>query len=84
MPPLTLLLAGDLMTGRGVDQILPHPVDPALHEPWVRDAREDGGALRLLNGPAARAAEHAPVNAATHPAGTAADPGPDWTTGEKR
>jgi hypothetical protein len=28
------------MTGRGIDQILPQPVDPALHEPWVRDARD--------------------------------------------
>ncbi len=27
------------MTGRGIDQILPNPVDPHLHEPWVRDAR---------------------------------------------
>lgn len=34
-----LLLCGDLMTGRGIDQILPHPGDPRLHEPWVEDAR---------------------------------------------
>jgi poly-gamma-glutamate capsule biosynthesis protein CapA/YwtB (metallophosphatase superfamily) len=34
-----VFLAGDVMTGRGVDQILPHPCDPALHESWVRDAR---------------------------------------------
>lgn len=27
------------MTGRGIDQILPRSVDPALHEPWVKDAR---------------------------------------------
>lgn len=27
------------MTGRGIDQILPHSVDPALYEPWVKDAR---------------------------------------------
>lgn len=27
---VTLLLAGDVMTGRGVDQILPHPSDPEL------------------------------------------------------
>ena len=38
--PLTLFLCGDVMTGRGVDQILPHPSDPALQEPFVADARE--------------------------------------------
>jgi poly-gamma-glutamate capsule biosynthesis protein CapA/YwtB (metallophosphatase superfamily) len=34
-----LLLCGDVMTGRGVDQILPQPGDPTLHEDYVRDAR---------------------------------------------
>ncbi len=32
-------LAGDVMTGRGIDQALPRSVDPELREPWVRDAR---------------------------------------------
>jgi poly-gamma-glutamate synthesis protein (capsule biosynthesis protein) len=36
---ITIFLSGDVMTGRGIDQILPHPVDPALHEPLVQDAR---------------------------------------------
>jgi poly-gamma-glutamate capsule biosynthesis protein CapA/YwtB (metallophosphatase superfamily) len=36
---LTLLLSGDVMLGRGVDQILPHPGNPALYERQVRDAR---------------------------------------------
>lgn len=27
------------MTGRGIDQILPHPGDTTLHESWVKDAR---------------------------------------------
>src|SRR5271165_5772746 len=27
------------MTGRGIDQLLPHPNDPALHEPCIDDAR---------------------------------------------
>lgn len=35
----TLFLCGDVMTGRGVDQILSHPGDPALHESYVKDAR---------------------------------------------
>ncbi len=48
---LTLCLTGDVMTGRGVDQILPHPGDPTLHETFMRDAR---GYVRLAereNGP---------------------------------
>ena len=35
---ITLLLTGDVMTGRGIDQILPHPVDPRLYEPQVNSA----------------------------------------------
>jgi poly-gamma-glutamate capsule biosynthesis protein CapA/YwtB (metallophosphatase superfamily) len=34
-----MFLCGDVMTGRGVDQILPHPGDPRLREPYVSDAR---------------------------------------------
>jgi len=37
---LKLFLCGDVMTGRGVDQILDHPGDPQLHEPYVKDARQ--------------------------------------------
>ena len=37
---LRLFLCGDVMTGRGIDQALPHPVNPVLYEPLVRDARE--------------------------------------------
>jgi poly-gamma-glutamate capsule biosynthesis protein CapA/YwtB (metallophosphatase superfamily) len=33
-----LFLAGDVMTGRGVDQILPNPGDPTLWEDYVHDA----------------------------------------------
>jgi len=36
---LTLFLCGDVMLGRGVDQILPHSGNPALYERMVRDAR---------------------------------------------
>ena len=38
MQPISLFLCGDVMTGRGVDQILPHPSDPALHEDYVLSA----------------------------------------------
>jgi hypothetical protein len=36
---VTLFLCGDVMTGRGIDQILPNPVDPRLYESYVEDAR---------------------------------------------
>jgi poly-gamma-glutamate capsule biosynthesis protein CapA/YwtB (metallophosphatase superfamily) len=39
MDTLTLWLAGDVMTGRGIDQIQAHCVAPVLYESWVRDAR---------------------------------------------
>jgi len=36
---MTVFLCGDVMTGRGIDQILRYPGDPELHEPYVKDAR---------------------------------------------
>ena len=33
-----LFLCGDVMTGRGIDQILPHPGDARLHEAYVQSA----------------------------------------------
>jgi poly-gamma-glutamate synthesis protein (capsule biosynthesis protein) len=36
---VTLFLCGDVMTGRGIDQILPHPVEPHLFESSVRSAQ---------------------------------------------
>ena len=38
MDTVTLFLSGDVMTGRGIDQVLPHPSDPALYEPYVTSA----------------------------------------------
>ncbi len=35
---VTLFLCGDVMTGRGVDQILPHPGDGRIDEEFVRHA----------------------------------------------
>src|SRR5207249_4560068 len=37
---ITICFCGDVMTGRGIDQILAHPSDPVLHESYVRDARD--------------------------------------------
>ena len=37
-PIVTISFGGDVMTGRGIDQILSHPNDPELREPYVQDA----------------------------------------------
>ncbi len=36
---VTLFLCGDVMIGRGIDQALPNPGDPTIHEPYAQDAR---------------------------------------------
>lgn len=49
-----VFLCGDVMTGRGIDQVLPYPSDPALYEDIVHSA---DGYVRLaeqLNGPIPR------------------------------
>lgn len=52
--PVTLLLTGDVMTGRGVDQILPHPGDPTLHEKYAKSALEYVALAERANGPIPR------------------------------
>ena len=46
-----LFLAGDVMTGRGVDQVMATPSDPTLHESWVRDAGRYVALAERVNGP---------------------------------
>jgi poly-gamma-glutamate capsule biosynthesis protein CapA/YwtB (metallophosphatase superfamily) len=48
---MRLFLCGDVMTGRGIDQALSHPVSPILYEPYVRDAREYVALAEKANGP---------------------------------
>lgn len=38
------------MVGRGIDQILPYPSDPRIHEPYVQDAREYIALAEAKNG----------------------------------
>jgi poly-gamma-glutamate capsule biosynthesis protein CapA/YwtB (metallophosphatase superfamily) len=38
------------MTGRGIDQILPHPCDPLLHESYVKSARDYIRLAEQVNG----------------------------------
>lgn len=47
---VTLMLAGDVMTGRGIDQAFARHVSPELYEPWVRDARGYLELARQVNG----------------------------------
>ena len=56
--PVQLLLSGDVMTGRGVDQILPHPGDPMLYERSVRDARRYVELAEAANGPIPRPVDY--------------------------
>jgi poly-gamma-glutamate capsule biosynthesis protein CapA/YwtB (metallophosphatase superfamily) len=50
----TLFVCGDVMTGRGVDQILAHPSAPQIQEPYARDARDYVALAEEANGPIAR------------------------------
>ena len=51
---MRIFLCGDVMTGRGIDQALPHPVNPNLFELYVRDAREYVALAEKSNGPIPR------------------------------
>lgn len=54
---VTLFLAGDVMTGRGIDQVLPHPLHPRIYEPYVRDAGVYVKLAEDINGPISRPVE---------------------------
>lgn len=48
---VTMFLCGDVMTGRGIDQVLPHPGDPRIHESYMKSARGYVELAERLNGP---------------------------------
>lgn len=48
---VTLFLCGDVMTGRGIDQVLPYPSKPNIYEPYLRDARKYVELAEKINGP---------------------------------
>jgi poly-gamma-glutamate capsule biosynthesis protein CapA/YwtB (metallophosphatase superfamily) len=56
--PVVVFLCGDVMLGRGVDQILPHPGDPALRERCIVDARTYVELAEAVNGPVARPVDY--------------------------
>jgi len=51
---MTLFACGDVMPGRGVDQILPHPGHPELREDYVSDADAYVRLAERANGPIPR------------------------------
>ena len=48
---ITIFLCGDVMTGRGIDQVLPYPSDPLIHEPYMKSARGYVDLAEKENGP---------------------------------
>jgi poly-gamma-glutamate capsule biosynthesis protein CapA/YwtB (metallophosphatase superfamily) len=60
-PGCTLFLGGDVMLGRGIDQILPHPGDPALHEPYVGSATTYVELAEAASGPIPKSVDYAYV-----------------------
>ncbi len=48
---VTICLAGDVMTGRGIDQILPHPGNPTLFEPYADCAGDYVALAEAAHGP---------------------------------
>jgi poly-gamma-glutamate capsule biosynthesis protein CapA/YwtB (metallophosphatase superfamily) len=48
---ITIFLCGDVMIGRGIDQVLPHPGDPRLYEAYMKSARGYVELAVRANGP---------------------------------
>jgi poly-gamma-glutamate synthesis protein (capsule biosynthesis protein) len=51
---VTMFLCGDVMTGRGIDQVLPHPGDPLIHEYYMKSALGYVTIAEKVNGPITR------------------------------
>ncbi len=48
---IILFLCGDVMTGRGIDQVMAYPSDPILYEPYVKNAYGYVQLAENVNGP---------------------------------
>lgn len=55
MKPIHLFLCGDVMTGRAIDQIMPKPCDPEIHEPYMGSALDYVLLAERASGPIPRA-----------------------------
>jgi len=58
---MKIFLCGDVMTRRGIDQALPHPCSPVLHEGYVDSAIDYLRLAEQANGPVPRPADFAYV-----------------------
>ena len=56
---VTVFVSGDVMTGRGIDQVLPHPGDPSIFEPYSRSAHDYVQLAEQANGPIPRPVDFA-------------------------
>ena len=48
---IKIFMCGDVMTGRGIDQVLAHPSDPLIHESYLKSARGYVKLAEAANGP---------------------------------
>jgi poly-gamma-glutamate capsule biosynthesis protein CapA/YwtB (metallophosphatase superfamily) len=48
---IRLFLSGDVMTGRGIDQILAHPCDPQIREEYCKSALDYITLAERVSGP---------------------------------
>jgi poly-gamma-glutamate synthesis protein (capsule biosynthesis protein) len=60
MSVISLVLCSDAMTGKGIDQILEHPGDTTLYEPWV------GSAVRYVHPPSRETAHFLAESSTLH------------------
>lgn len=51
---IRLFLCGDVMTGRGIDQVMAQPCDPGLHESYAQSAMDYVRLAEAANGPIPR------------------------------
>jgi poly-gamma-glutamate synthesis protein (capsule biosynthesis protein) len=58
---IKLFLGGDVMLGRGIDQVLPHPGDPRLHERYVTSAERYVELAEIANGAVPRPVDYSYV-----------------------
>ena len=56
---IRLFLTGDVMTGRGIDQVLPNPVDPRIYEPYMKSAAGYVELAERRNGPISKPVDFA-------------------------
>lgn len=48
---ITIFMCGDVMTGRGIDQVLPYPSSSVIHEPYMKSAIGYVELAEQANGP---------------------------------